>query len=99
MDQVFFFCKGDLVLLPSQEPQLVEDEAALPKIRVGICAMERKARSKPMTAIVDRMIAFGEFDVVYFGDETILDKPITQWPAVDCLLSWHSEGFPLHKVA
>ena len=60
--------------------------------------MDKKARSRPMTAIGERMMAFGEFEVVYFGDECILNKPITEWPTCECLLSWHSDGFPLHKV-
>lgn len=65
---------------------------------MGICAMDRKARSKPMRAILDRLHAFGEFDIVVFGDKCIVDDPVDEWPRVDCLLSWHSEGFPLDKV-
>lgn len=77
---------------------MLEDDLALPRIRMGICAMDRKARSKPMRAILDRLHAFGEFDIVVFGDKTILEEPISEWPRCDCLLSWHSEGFPLAKV-
>jgi hypothetical protein len=36
--------------------------------------------------------------VVTFGDDTILNKPVAEWPLVQCLLSWHSEGFPLKKA-
>jgi hypothetical protein len=50
-------------------------------------------------AIVDRLETYGEFEITYFGDDTILNKPIAEWPACDCLLSWHSDGFPLGKVA
>ena len=57
-----------------------------------------QARSKPMTEIQRRLTAFGEFDVVLFGDATILNAPVADWPAVDCLLSWHSDGFPLKKA-
>lgn len=60
--------------------------------------MEKKARSKPMQAIVERLIAFGEFEVEVFGDDVTLHKPIAEWPVCDVLLSWHSDGFPLDKV-
>ena len=51
-----------------------------------------------MNAIVDRMLAFGEFEIFTFGDECILTKPVQEWPTCECLLSWHSDGFPLSKV-
>ena len=81
-----------------QEPWLGDHDASLPKIHIGICAMDKKAHSRPMKAIVDRLETYGEFEITYFGDETILDKPIAEWPSCDCLLSWHSDGFPLAKV-
>ena len=81
-----------------QAPGLADEDIALPKIRMGICAMDKKANSKPMRAIVQRLIAFGEFEVELFGDDNILNKPVSEWPLCDCLLSWHSDGFPLHKV-
>eukprot|EP00891_Asterochloris_glomerata_P003679 jgi/Astpho2/3679/gw1.00060.3.1_t len=65
---------------------------------MGICAMDKKANSKPMRAIIQRLIAFGEFEVELFGDDNILNKPVSEWPLCDCLLSWHSDGFPLHKA-
>lgn len=30
--------------------------------------------------------------------QTILHEDVSCWPVVDCLLSWHSEGFPLEKA-
>ena len=75
-----------------------DDESSLPKIKIGICAMDKKAKSKPMKAILQRLLAFGEFEVELFGDDNIQNKPVNQWPNCDCLLSWHSEGFPLKKV-
>jgi inositol hexakisphosphate/diphosphoinositol-pentakisphosphate kinase len=77
---------------------LADSDTSLPRIVIGICAMEKKARSKPMQAIVERLHAFGEFEVEVFGDAVTLHQPITEWPVVDVLLSWHSEGFPLDKV-
>ncbi len=82
-----------------QEPWLGDHDASLPKIHIGICAMDKKAHSRPMKAIVDRLETYGEFEVTYFGDDTIMNKPIAEWPACDCLLSWHSDGFPLAKVS
>ncbi|MEW5317234.1 MAG: hypothetical protein WDW38_008551 [Sanguina aurantia] len=70
----------------------------LPKVRLGICAMDKKAHSRPMLHITSRLLAYGEFEVVNFGDHTILNKPIEEWPACDALLTWHSEGFPLRKA-
>eukprot|EP00879_Flechtneria_rotunda_P032911 GHRR01036368.1.p1 GENE.GHRR01036368.1~~GHRR01036368.1.p1 ORF type:complete len:173 (-),score=36.64 GHRR01036368.1:82-600(-) len=68
------------------------------QVRVGICAMDKKANSKPMREIIGRLVAYGEFEVVNFGDELILHHPITEWPRVDCLMSWYSDGFPLGKA-
>jgi len=71
---------------------------ALPRIRVGVAAMDKKARSKPVEEIVARLEAYGEFEVSIFGDGVVLGQPPEAWPVVDCLLSWHSLGFPLKKV-
>ena len=68
------------------------------KICVGVCAMDKKARSKAMSAILTRLEKFDEFEVVVFGDEMILQKEVTEWPVVDALLSWFSDGFPLAKA-
>ena len=38
------------------------------------------------------------FEIVIFGDDTIFNKPIEQWPRVDCLISFFSSGFPLEKA-
>lgn len=53
-------------------------------------AMDKKARSKQMNHIVERLLRYGEFDVVVFGDDAILNKPVQEWPLCDCLLCWHS---------
>ena len=70
----------------------------LPRITVGVCAMDKKAKSKQMRAITERRMRYGEFKIIVFGDETILSKPVEEWPVVQCLLSWHSKGFPLTKA-
>jgi len=42
--------------------------------------------------------AYGEFELLVFGDEVILNQPVEDWPLCDALLSWHSDGFPLRKA-
>ncbi|ESR44300.1 hypothetical protein CICLE_v100109632mg, partial [Citrus x clementina] len=46
------------------------------KITIGVCVMEKKVFSAPMGQILDRLQAFGEFEVIHFGDKVILEDPI-----------------------
>ncbi|KAL6520346.1 Inositol hexakisphosphate and diphosphoinositol-pentakisphosphate kinase vip2 [Orobanche minor] len=68
------------------------------KITVGVCVMEKKAFSRPMLEILDRLQAFGEFEIVHFGDKVILEEPIESWPLCDCLIAFYSSGYPLEKA-
>eukprot|EP00897_Mesotaenium_endlicherianum_P011034 jgi/Mesen1/995/ME000120S00151 len=68
------------------------------KIVLGICVLEKKAYSSPMTAILDRLRAFGEFQIVMFGDKVILEEPVEKWPLCNALVAFHSNGFPLEKA-
>ncbi|SJX66628.1 probable VIP1-actin cytoskeleton organization and biogenesis-related protein [Sporisorium reilianum f. sp. reilianum] len=68
------------------------------RIQLGVAAMDRKARSKPMQNILNRLISTKEFDVTIFGEKVILDEPVQDWPIVDVLISFFSTGFPLEKA-
>ncbi|XP_068652019.1 inositol hexakisphosphate and diphosphoinositol-pentakisphosphate kinase VIP2-like isoform X2 [Aristolochia californica] len=68
------------------------------KIKVGVCVMEKKVSSGPMGQILDRLQAFGEFEINIFGDRVILEDPIENWPICDCLIAFYSTGYPLEKA-
>ncbi|CAA0820228.1 Phosphoglycerate mutase-like family protein [Striga hermonthica] len=74
------------------------------KITIGVCVMEKKVKcgseafSRPMLEILERLEAFGEFEIVHFGDKVILDEPIERWPLCDCLIAFYSSGYPLEKA-
>lgn len=38
--------------------------------------MDKKTRSKPMTQILDRLRAYGEFLIIVFGESLLLDESI-----------------------
>ncbi|XP_044468183.1 inositol hexakisphosphate and diphosphoinositol-pentakisphosphate kinase VIP2-like isoform X2 [Mangifera indica] len=68
------------------------------KITIGVCVMEKKVLSAPMRQILERLQAFGEFEIIHFGDKVILEDPIESWPICDCLIAFYSSGYPLGKV-
>jgi inositol hexakisphosphate/diphosphoinositol-pentakisphosphate kinase len=69
------------------------------KLLLGICVMDKKARAKPMTRLLEIIHSYAEFEIVHFGNECILQQPIEQWPIVDVLIAFYSDGFPLAKVS
>ncbi|MEE6503353.1 hypothetical protein FKM82_004802 [Ascaphus truei] len=78
-----------------------EDEEETPperQIVVGICAMTKKSKSKPMTQILERLCKFEYITVVIMSEDVILNEPVENWPVCDCLISFHSKGFPLDKA-
>ncbi|PWN34277.1 putative VIP1-actin cytoskeleton organization and biogenesis-related protein [Meira miltonrushii] len=69
-------------------------------ILLGVAARDRKARSKPMSQILNRILNNPEINcqIVNFGDKVLLDEPPESWPVVDVLISFFSDGFPLDKA-
>jgi len=74
-----------------------EEEEESECLRLGICAMDKKARSKPMGEILSRLDKT-IFEIVYFGDELILNAPVEDWPLCDVLIAFYSAGYPLEKA-
>nr|CAD7256131.1 unnamed protein product [Timema shepardi] len=64
------------------------------QVVVGVCAMAKKSQSKPMKEILTRLEEFEYLKMVVFPEE----KPVEEWPVCDCLISFHSKGFPLDKA-
>ncbi|XP_024120828.1 inositol hexakisphosphate and diphosphoinositol-pentakisphosphate kinase 2 isoform X9 [Oryzias melastigma] len=77
-----------------------EDSDSPPErqIVMGICCMMKKSKSKPMTQILERLCKFEYITVVIFPEDVILNEPVDRWPLCDCLISFHSKGFPLDKA-
>ena len=56
-----------------------------------------------MTEMLNRLTSFTageliEFKVVYFGNDTLLNEPVEDWPRCEALIAFHSTGFPLQKA-
>ncbi|KAM9711675.1 inositol hexakisphosphate and diphosphoinositol-pentakisphosphate kinase 1 isoform 1-T2 [Dama dama] len=106
----FFLGAGDEGLGPrglgmrpeESDSELLEDEEdevpPEPQIIVGICAMTKKSKSKPMTQILERLCRFDYLTVIILGEDVILNEPVENWPSCHCLISFHSKGFPLDKA-
>ena len=67
------------------------------RIRLGVCAMAKKARSKPMAEILSRLDE-KDFHVIFFTDDIILNHPVEEWPVCQVLIAFFSKGYPLDKA-
>uniref|UniRef100_A0A2M4AFQ5 Inositol hexakisphosphate and diphosphoinositol-pentakisphosphate kinase n=2 Tax=Anopheles triannulatus TaxID=58253 RepID=A0A2M4AFQ5_9DIPT len=68
------------------------------QVVVAVCAMSKKSQSKPMKEILTRLQEFEYIRMVVIGEDIILHQPVENWPLCDCLISFHSKGFPLDKA-
>jgi len=67
------------------------------KIKLGICAMAKKVNSTHMKNILDNFNQFEEFRVIIFSEDIIFKTEIENWPIVDALIIFFSDGFPYSK--
>eukprot|EP01027_Heterolobosea_sp_BB2_P027012 GEZU01042179.1.p1 GENE.GEZU01042179.1~~GEZU01042179.1.p1 ORF type:complete len:361 (+),score=34.25 GEZU01042179.1:74-1156(+) len=79
---------------PTPDPFIVQHG----KCVIGVCVMDIKAQSRPMQHILQRINCADEFEIIFFGDECILNKSVEEWPLCDCLISFDSIGFPIDKA-
>ncbi|XP_053487095.1 inositol hexakisphosphate and diphosphoinositol-pentakisphosphate kinase 1 [Ictalurus furcatus] len=91
-------CGNMNVSEPYDEEEEDDDLASERQIVVGICSMMKKSNSKAMTQIMERLCKFEYITVVIFLEDVILHEPVENWPLCDCLISFHSKGFPLDKA-
>uniref|UniRef100_A0A667FJ97 Inositol hexakisphosphate and diphosphoinositol-pentakisphosphate kinase n=1 Tax=Lynx canadensis TaxID=61383 RepID=A0A667FJ97_LYNCA len=79
--------ESDSELLEDEEDEVPPE----PQIIVGICAMTKKSKSKPMTQILERLCRFDYLTVIILGEDVILNEPVENWPSCHCLISFHSK--------
>ncbi|XP_052399763.1 inositol hexakisphosphate and diphosphoinositol-pentakisphosphate kinase 2 isoform X3 [Carassius gibelio] len=90
--------EGDMRNISGHYGEDEEEDQSERQIVVGICSMMKKSTSKPMSEILERLCKFEYITVDIFPEEVILNEPVEKWPLCDCLISFHSKGFPLDKA-
>uniref|UniRef100_A0A182T813 diphosphoinositol-pentakisphosphate 1-kinase n=1 Tax=Anopheles maculatus TaxID=74869 RepID=A0A182T813_9DIPT len=101
-DHLYCDCKKCLMMSGDLDPTdgLDSDDSSTSgkQVVVAVCAMSKKSQSKPMKEILTRLQEFEFIRMVVIGEEIILNEPVDRWPLCDCLISFHSKGFPLEKA-
>lgn len=77
---------------------VVNPSTSPPLWRLGVCAMEDKALSKPNQDLFHCLEAKGDIEVDLFGNDVLLNKSVDEWPICDFLIAFYSDGFPLDKA-
>jgi inositol hexakisphosphate/diphosphoinositol-pentakisphosphate kinase len=67
-------------------------------VRLGLACMAKKMKSPTMQAFIEKFESFGNFTVVQFAEDMLLNDPVDEWPNVDCAIMFFSSGFPLDKA-
>ena len=68
-------------------------------IILGVCAMDKKLNSDAMTEILNRINKPKPcFNIIIFQEDMIFRKKINEWPIVEVLITFYSDGFPFVKV-
>lgn len=68
-------------------------------INLGVCAMEKKVVSDAMKQILKRINEpKAYFNIIIFQEELIFYKKVNEWPIVEALITFYSDGFPFQKV-
>jgi inositol hexakisphosphate/diphosphoinositol-pentakisphosphate kinase len=67
-------------------------------IRFGILAMSKKLKTTSMQELISRLLRYSELELVFFDDETILRKPVEEWPVCAALIAYYSDGYPQSAV-
>jgi inositol-hexakisphosphate/diphosphoinositol-pentakisphosphate 1-kinase len=75
----------------------MKSKKPMKKIVLGVCAMDKKSKSKPMKEILSRLPP-EEFEIVIFGNDCIFNTAIEDWPVVEILITFYSTGFPTQKA-
>ena len=60
--------------------------------------MPRKVNNPHMRNILDNFQHFEEFKIIIFTEEIIFKTEIEDWPIVDALIIFYSDGFPYNKA-
>lgn len=76
-----------------------ENKSLQDKIKIGICAMDKKVNSKQMQNILKGLENFNEFDIIKITEEIFYNSDIEDWPVVHALIIFFSNGFPFSKAS
>ena len=60
--------------------------------------MDKKLKSDRAKNVISRIQAYGDIEIISFGDLNILHKAIEEWPRCDVLIAYFSKGYPTKKV-